>query len=276
MNGLKFVAIVIVVVLVGVIIWQYMPVEVETGTAQMCQSEHHQGDREISRDTEIKRVPRWRAGNYKIQGQNVICDSCQEKIDAEKREAERQARIAREAAEREARVARVRDSIIGRVGMYGYAPVVFNNDGEFRVSTTPGEYELSLTPRRSVSLTVSAVNKTNEPLDAGKFKLRIDPPGSVVFEDFQVTYGISSRLPELLAQWKKLIGDGLPIGELNPCTNSYYKPETWQWPPPGTGNHRTNVSESAKPGMDIRITGYVVIDGVEIETNTAVIHVMHP
>ena len=276
MNGLKFVAIVIVVVLLGVMVWQYLPVEVETGMVEVCGNNLHQGEREISRQVEIKRVPRWQSSNYRVTENVVDCESCKEEVRRQSLEAERQARIAREAAEREAKVARVRESIIARVGMYGYAPVVFNNDGEFRVSTTPGEYELSLTPGRSVSLTVSAVNKTNEPLDAGKFKLRIDPPGSVVFEDFQVAYGISSRLPELLAQWKKLIGDGLPIGELNPCTNSYYKPETWQWPPPGTGNHRTNVSESATPGTDIRITGYVVIDGVEIETNTAVIHVMHP
>lgn len=239
--------------------WLIMPVEIETGAITVCNDSHHEGDREISRDTEIKQVPRYQADDYQVIERQEVCASCQRKIDDEKREAERQARVAE-----------VASSIMAGVCFSNVAPIVYNSYGEFSDSR-PGNSVTSIEPGTRVGITVSAVNTTSQPINAGRIRLQISPPGSIEY-DQGGPYGSSNRVDE----WKKLVSEGLNVGELNPCTNSYYKPQTWRFPESYFGWHRTILSASASAGSNVSITAFLAVDGIEVELNTITIHVMHP
>jgi hypothetical protein len=269
-NGLKVVATIVFVVLIGVMVWQYLPVEVETGTAQLCQSEHHQGDQEISRETETKRVPRWRAGNYQVTGVAVICDSCQAKIDAEKREAERQACIAREAVEREAKVAEIRRSVIGRIGLV-YPPVrcIY---GEIEEVGVPGQWETSKKPGDFVKIIIAVLNVSDQPIDGLKVRLDVEPAGVIVRGGTRPEWQDQAReYDSWPSQWRSLTGSGMDLGSLNPANSPYYPKSEFGW-----GSHLGALSADAQPGTDVRITAYLVYGDMEMSMNYVTIHVMHP
>ena len=269
MNGLKVVAAVVVVILISVVIWQYMPVEVETGTAKMCQSEHHQGDREISRDTEIKRVPRWRAGNYQITGVAAICDSCQAKIDAEKREAERQARIAREAAERSANTSRILQLVTGGFeGDWGSTSTT--------VSLKPGQY--------LPSLRFVIEYHGDKPLPAGTLGLVISPSDNLILDippdeadGFINKKWYTEYTQTVRSFWRGLTGSGYIISQtINPTGSPYYSGDQYSSGNEFDFDDVVRLSPQAKPGTDVCFSGYVVVERERKLLGTVTIHVMHP
>jgi hypothetical protein len=263
------VVVIIVVVLVGVMIWQYMPVGVETGTAQMCQSEHHKGDREISRDTEIKQVPRCQAGNYIIQGMNVICASCQEKIKTERREAERLERIARKAAERSANASRILQFVTGGFeGNWGSTSTT--------VSLKPGQY--------LPSLRFVIKYHGDKPLPAGTLGLVISPSDNLVLDippdeadGFSNKEWYAEYTQTVRNFWRGLTGSGHVISQtIKPSGSPYYSGDQYSSGNDFDFDDVIRLSPQAKPGADVCFSGYVVVEKERKLLGTVTIHVMHP
>lgn len=258
MNGLKVVAVVVIVALVGVMIWQYMPVEVETGTAQICIDSHHQGDREISRDTEIRRVPRWKAGTLKIYGQNVICEECQAKIDTEKREDERREREAQERAEREERTSAIRQSIRGRFtnGDFGDNPSYPSDIGA------------------EINLSFEVRNDGSEPMEV-RIKLDSDARMRLVTpKESSFSPAADEIYKKVWGDWSNLTGSGLSTGNLNPSGNPYYRPNYFFWP--GGSSRAQVVLDGVTPGHNYSIRLLAIAGSQEIVLDAFTLQIRHP
>ena len=266
----KLVVAIVVVALLGIAIWQYMPVEVETGTVQICSDSHHKGDPEVSHQIEIKRVSRWQAGSYKVVSQDSVCSSCQKQIEAEKREAERQERIAQERAEREAKAAEIRRSVIGRIGLV-YPPVrcIY---GEIEEVGVPGQWETSKNPGDFIKIVIAVLNTSDQPIEGLKVRLDVEPAGVIVRGGTRPQWQDQARdFDSWPSQWSALTGSGMDLGSLKPVSSPYYPKSEFGW-----GSHLGALSADAQPGTDVRITAYLVYGDMEMSMNYVTIHVVHP
>jgi hypothetical protein len=257
-NIMKLVVVIVGVILLGIAVWMYLPVEVETGTVTVCNDSHHEGDREISRDTEIKRVLRYQVDDYQVIERQEVCASCQEKIEAERREAERQARIAR-----------IRSAVSCRFGIQG-----------------GGMSELSLMPgQRLTRLNFTIENNGSEPIPGGNIKLLLPsvPPEIILDPEDYTPWGVymrqesEQRKKAAWDSWKILTADGWLIKRaINPVSSQYYERDIYYSEEEFNCLAGLKLSPEAKPGSDIMLSGYMLIDGQRVPAGTITIHVMHP
>lgn len=269
MNGLKVVAAVVVVILISVVIWQYMPVEVETGNIQICTDAHHQGGNEVSRDVEVKRVSRWQAGSYSVGSQSVVCDDCQKKIEDERREAERLQRIAREAAERSANASRILQLVAGGFkGDWGSTSTT--------VSLKPGQY----LPHLRFVIEYHG----DKPLPAGTLGLVISPSDNLILDippdeadGFINKKWYTEYTQTVRSFWRGLTGSGYIISQIiNPTGSPYYSGDQYNSGNEFDFDDVVRLSPQAKPGTDVCFSGYVVVEKNRKLLGTVTIHVMHP
>ena len=269
MNGLKVVAAIVVVILIGVMIWQYMPVEVETGTVEVCGNNLHQGEREISRQVEIKRVPRWQSSNYRVTENVVDCESCKEEVRRQSLEAERQARIAREATERSANASRILQLVAGGFeGDWGSTSTT--------VSLKPGQY--------LPSLRFVIEYHGDKPLPAGTLGLVISPSDNLILDippdeadGFINKKWYTEYTQTVRSFWRGLTGSGYIISQtINPTGSPYYSGDQYNSGNEFDFDDVVRLSPQAKPGTDVCFSGYVVVEKNRKLLGTVTIHVMHP
>jgi hypothetical protein len=268
-NGLKVVAAIVVVILIGVMIWQYMPVEVETGTVEVCGNNLHQGEREISRQVEIKRVPRWQSSNYRVTENVVDCESCKEEVRRQSLEAERQARIAREATERSANASRILQLVAGGFeGDWGSTSTT--------VSLKPGQY--------LPSLRFVIEYHGDKPLPAGTLGLVISPSDNLILDippdeadGFINKKWYTEYTQTVRSFWRGLTGSGYVISQtINPSGSPYYSGDQYSSGNEFDFDDVVRLSPQAKPGTDVCFSGYVVVEKNRKLLGTVTIHVMHP
>jgi hypothetical protein len=268
-NGLKVVAAIVVVILIGVMIWQYMPVEVETGTVEVCGNNLHQGEREISRQVEIKRVPRWQSSNYRVTENVVDCESCKEEVRRQSLEAERQARIAREEAERSADAIRILQLVAGGFeGGWGSTSTT--------VSLKPGQY----LPKLRFVIEYHG----DKPLPAGTLGLVISPSDNLILDippdeadGFINKKWYTEYTQTVRSFWRGLTGSGYIISQtINPTGSPYYSGDQYNSGNEFDFDDVVRLSPQAKPGTDVCFSGYVVVERERKLLGTVTIHVMHP
>ena len=277
MNGLKVVA-VAAVVLVGVIWYEYMPVEAKAGVITVCNDSHHgDTDRQISSTVHSEPVPRCKAGRYTITQAQSVCSSCQAKIDEETRqarlEAERQERIAREAAERQAKVSGIASALDGRIYLGNRS-------------------QISVRQGQNFNFALAISNRGSRPLS---FKVKIESDGRLELRQQKPVEKPFSPLGNEMArrwwrQWPKLIGEGLDVGEsisgtmerrkaLNPGESAHYTPQSFLWPyyqhyvEWGSGVEVALVGVDA--GRDCGIRLYAVYEDEKILLTTATVSIKY-
>ena len=261
--------VVIAVIVIGAAIYEANYIQVESGTITRCSDARHVGNRTIKSDVKTVAVPRWQAGRYKVVEKTTVCPKCQARLEKERQEAEKQARI-------EA----IRSSLI--------------LTGDILIGQ---EDRGSVSPGGNVILSLSLYNRSNEPIKG--LRVKIAPSDCFEFHDVSLgeLYWSQAQHEESYTrqrrQWNELISNGLKVGEclcnkygverpvvkesINPVKSSCYQSEYFYWPnSSGSASEFVFLKKSISAGRDIQINYYVIYEGEKILLNTATISVVHP
>lgn len=103
------VAILLLLIIAAVAYYELRPVEVQSGTMRVCSDERHEGERVVGKQISTDTVPHWTAKRYSVVKDTIVCGTCRERLERERREAAERAERERREAERQARF----DTVIG-------------------------------------------------------------------------------------------------------------------------------------------------------------------